>query len=591
MAKAIKILGVHGLGDHRTSTWKEDWEKAVRRVFPGQDGLDLEFAFVTYDDIFAKEELSVWDTMQAVWKLAKSGATTALGRRRGVLGDVSDRVRWTAGYVVAWVENETFKRETRTRVLDAVRDEQPDVILAHSLGSLVTYNAFSDPAAAKPDIAAALRRARYVTLGCQLGNPFVMGNLTGGRLEMPPVKFWQHLFNPHDDIFTAQIRLFSDTFEQIDASFDIDGFADHSAVEYLTHRNTIGQVWAAAVEHGVRPRTFGAGKQQRRKSPAVLRASGRPRQRALLIGINDYPEEADRLEGCVNDVFLMSSVLQECGFPPESIRVCLDGRATAEGIRERMRWLLDDPRPRDERLLYYSGHGATIPEYGENFEPDHKVECLVPWDFDWSSERAIVDDHIFQLYSQLPYDTRFAMILDCCHSGGMHRQGGARVRGLTPPDDIRHRELKWDRKTDMWVPRKFERLNGRFSSEKDVTPKFFGNDGATTRLGRASLVRVQPEAEYKQVKRKARTSKLGPYLPLIIEACGEQQLSYEYRHGATSYGAFTFAFCQELRRNKRISFKRLVDVTSATLADLSYEQEPQILGPNTILSSRVPWND
>ena len=33
----------------------------------------------------------------------------------------------------------------------------------------------------------------------------------------------------------------------------------------------------------------------------------------------------------------------------------------------------------------------------------------------------------------------------------------------------------------------------------------------------------------------------GPYLPLIIEACGEDEFSYEYRHGATSHGAFTFS--------------------------------------------------
>ena len=24
--RKLKLLGVHGLGDHRTSTWKEDWQ-------------------------------------------------------------------------------------------------------------------------------------------------------------------------------------------------------------------------------------------------------------------------------------------------------------------------------------------------------------------------------------------------------------------------------------------------------------------------------------------------------------------------------------------------------------------------------------
>jgi hypothetical protein len=594
--RKVKILGVHGLGDHRASTWKEDWQAALLAVFPGQQAMagqehiQLEFTFLTYDDIFEDVDLSVWETMQAVWKLARSGATTALGRRRGVLGDVSDRIRWTAGYVVAWVEDEQFKKQTRQRVLDRLVAEEPDFVLAHSLGSLVTYNAFSHPDASRPAVAAALRRSRYVTLGSQLGNPFVLGNLTAGRLEPLPVKYWHHLFNEEDDVFTAPIKLWdANNFEQVEATFDINGFADHSAVEYLKHVNTIENVWRPAAEQRINARAFGATR-ARRESPAALKRLGRLQRRALLVGINDYPREEDRLEGCVNDVFLMSSVLQECGFPPESIRVCLDDRATAQGITERLKWLLDDPRPGDERVFYYSGHGATIPEYGENLEPDRKTETLVPWDFDWSVDRAVVDDQIFTLYSQLPYRTRFVMILDCCHSGGMHRQGRAKVRGLNPPDDIRHRELKWDKPQRMWVSRDFKRLNRQFSSREDVNTAFFGTDGASTRIGRASLLRGQTEREYRQLKRRAGSPRVGPYLPLIIEACQEKEFSYEYRDGATSYGAFTYALCRELRDRRRISFKRLVDVTAARLADLGYAQQPQILGPQAIVSTRVPWS-
>ncbi len=589
--KKLKILGVHGVGDHRNSTWRKDWEDALRAVFPGQADVQLEFAFLTYDDIFEEVDLSVWDTMQAVWKLARSGATSALGRRRGVLGDVSDRVRWTAGYVVAWVDDEEFQKKTRQRVLDTIVAEQPDVIAAHSLGSLVTYDAFAHRDAARADVAAALARARYVTLGSQLGNPFVVGNLTGGRIEPLPVKFWHHLYNEDDDVFTAPIRLWDTTrFRQVETPFDIGGFADHSPVEYLKHPVTVESVWRPVAEQRIDARAFGAAT-ARRESPAVLRRAGRTRQRALLVGINEYPRESDRLEGCVNDVFLMSSVLQEGGFPPESIRVCLDERATAKGITERLRWLLDDPRPGDSRVLFYSGHGATIPEYGENLEPDRKTETLVPYDFDWSPEHAIVDDQIYALYSQLPYDTRFTMIFDCCHSGGIHRQGGPKVRGLAPPDDIRHRELEWSKELDMWVERDWRPLNKDFSSEKGVNAKFFGADGVSTRLGRASLVRSRPEDEYKREKRRVGSAKLGPYLPLIIEACAEKELSYEYRHGVTSYGAFTYAMCLELRKRKRVSFERLVEATGERLAELGYKQKPQVLGPKVVTRARVPWVD
>jgi hypothetical protein len=75
------------------------------------------------------------------------------------------------------------------------------------------------------------------------------------------------------------------------------------------------------------------------------------------------------------------------------------------------------------------------------------------------------------------------------------------------------------------------------------------------------------------------------------EACQEREFSYEYRHGVTSYGAFTYSLCLELRRRRRISFQRLVDVTRARLADLGYAQQPQILGPRAVVNARVPWSD
>jgi len=586
MAAPIRILGIHGLGDHRNSTWETDWENALRRVFPGQDQLDLEFSFVNYDSIFEDTELSGWETMQAIWKLGRSAVDSVLRRRRGVLGDVSDGIKWTAGYVVAWVEDEQFQKRTRKLVLDAVTRQKPDIVIAHSLGSLITYNAFTHDDASKPAVAQALKRLRTITLGSQIGNAFVVRNLTPGRIEALDVREWFHLYNSEDDVFTAPIKILdANNFLQVDTHFDIDGFADHAAVEYFGHANAVAEVWRPIAEERINSRAFGSQRKQRRKAPPRDRVN----RRALLIGINEYPTESDRLEGCVNDVYLMSAALQECGFPPEAIRTCLDERATASGIIERLQWLVDDAQPGDERVVYFSGHGATIPEYGENNEPDRLTETLVPWDFAWSPETAVTDDRIYDLYSQLPYDTRLAMIFDCCHSGGIHRDGGARARGINPPDDIRHRAIKWDRQSEMWVPRDFERLNAKFSRERSAARAFFGADGATTRIGRASLIRGQSETTYRAMKKKRAGNRFGPYLPLIIEACEENEYAYEYRHGVTSYGAFTYALVSRLRRYKRITFARLVGETGEQLAELGYEQSPKILGPSSVTGSLVPW--
>ncbi|MDP3854993.1 caspase family protein [Phenylobacterium sp.] len=586
MPKTIKVLCVHGLGDHRTSPWREVWEAALRASF--KEEVRLEFQFVAYDPIFEQTKISFADTAKALWKLARSGVSQAGRRQRGLVSDVSEKVRWTAGYVVAWVEDKEFQRQTRELVLDQVVAFSPDVILAHSLGSLVTYNAFSHEAARQPDAARILGKAHYVTFGSQIGNPFVVGNLTEGRVEALAVRHWHHLYNEHDDVFTAPLKLPGvPNFSQLLTPFDLKGAGDHAAESYLGHNVTVGSLWRPLADEAVGAKAFGvtANPWRRPARPAAAKS----RRRALLVGINEYPREGDRLAGCVNDVFTMSAVLQECGFGPEEIRTCLDDRATASGILERLEWLLDDAQPGDERVFYFSGHGARIPEYGDDFEPDRQAETLVPWDFNWSAETSITDEQIYALYSQLPYKLKLVLIFDCCHSGGIHRQGGPKARGLSPPDDVRHRELKWDSKTQMWVERDFKRLNPDFSPDDKATARFFGQNGSTMRLGRAAMLRQSSSGDYAREKRKRPDKIVGPYLPLIIEACGEDQLSYEYRHGATSYGAFTFCLASILRERKSISFKALVAAAADRLEELQYKQVPQVLGPSLVVNAKVPW--
>ncbi len=601
----LKLLGVHGLGDQRLSTWKEDWPKAIRKVFPTVPGLDLDFEFVEYDDIFADVDPSPFEIAGAAAKLAGSGIGSIFRREKGVLDDIAHTIRWTAGYVVAWVNDPEFQQKSRARVLQRIREYQPDVILAHSLGSLITYNAFTHKDAAEEDVAALLSRAMYVTLGSQINNPFVVGNLTNGRVQELAVDFWHHLYNKEDDVFTAPIRNWAaPNFRQTDTPFDLPGVGDHSAESYFQHANTISNVWRPIASLAVGARDFSGLVEQKTAlgkaapaagSKAAAKAKAEPtarkiRRKALLVGINDYPDERDRLQGCVNDVFTMSSVLQECGFPPETIRTCLDQRATAEGVLSRFEWLLDQAAPGDELVFYYSGHGAQVPEYGENFEPDHNMEVLVPWDFDWTPEKAISDDQINGLYAQLPYDTRFAMILDCCHAKGMEKGGVGRARGIDPPDDIRHRDLKWDLKRRMWVARDFNRQDSDFTEDKTLQPRYFGRKLTTRRLGRAAARRNLSAEEYKR-RRKGDQPEIpkGPYLPLMIEACDEAESSYEYRNGAISNGAFTFSLAATLRDKKKITFAELVAATGEVLSDLRYDQHPQILGPTKIMDAQVPW--
>ncbi len=598
--KVLTVLGVHGLGNQQGTGWEDKWAAAFTAAFPLPAGYSLQFEFVNYDDIFASADIDWYDCIKAAWQLGTSGIGSLFRRERGVLEDIQDKIKWTAGYVVAWCADEDFQRRSRQRVLEAIERVKPDIVMAHSLGSLITYNAFSHEDAQAEAIAAALKNVHYVTFGSQLGNPFVLNSLTNGRLQPLPVRFWHHLYNPRDMVFTAEIRLWDMTqFRQTITEFSDDDFPHHTAERYIGLPATVANVWAViasgpdgakTLTPPIRPLGIPA---KRRGKPQIQRQS----RKALLVGINDYPSPEQRLEGCLNDVFTMSAVLQDCGFPADSIRVCLDDRATAAGILERLKWLLDDPQPGDELVFYYSGHGAQMPEYGLNFEPDRRIETLVPWDFDWTPERAIADNQIFNLYSQLPYDTRLMLIFDCCHSGGIHRAGGPKPRGISPPDDIRHREIRWDGELQMWVPRDFNPLNRNFAPKSEEKRKvaYFGRDGATERIGRAGMLRRKVDSrEYQQLKRevsddKQKRTQLGPYLPLIIEACGEGELSYEYRHGVTSHGAFTFVLDRMLREAREITFEQLVERARDRLEDLQFDQTPQLLGPTAYMASQVPF--
>ena len=582
MSARLRILCLRGIGRPEVNAdWLTAWRAALASQIPNGAATGvLDVQGVTCDDLFAGAPLKTTDVLEALWKLASSGAvygvSNRLGRRRA-LEEWPEALRWTAGMVAQWVGHERLRAALRERLAAEVARFDPQLICAHSLGSLIAYDTFIHPAGR-----ASIQGRRLLSFGSQIGNPFVRG-LFGGRLDPLPARHWYHLHNPYDRAFTSPLPLSAPNFTGVKTPFHDRSGLHHEAIEYLSHPNTNTEVWSEMMAAAAARGPF-------RQPPVRGARRVRPNRRALLVGINEYPRAADRLEGCVNDVFLISAVLQETGFAPNDIRVVLDERATAAGIRQRLDWLLSDTQTGDQRFFYYSGHGARIPGYGAGDTVDRLDECLVPYDFDWSAGSAITDDQFFELYSQLPYDSHFVAVLDCCHSGGMTRNGGARVRGLAPPDDILHRSLRWDAAHEMWAPRSLPSANRSLARQAEGAA-YLGESGATHRLGRAIALRTLPNAQYDRVR--AELGHHGPYLPILLQACQEHEYSYEYRHGVTAYGAFTYALSQILRRHRvlrrPLTFERLLVKTRLTLAQLHYAQTPAMVGPEALLKKPIPW--
>ncbi|MCD5364644.1 caspase family protein, partial [Chromobacterium aquaticum] len=321
---------------------------------------------------------------------------------------------------------------------------------------------------------------------------------------------------------------------------------------------------------------------------ALLPAAARTRRRALLVGINAYPKPEMRLNGCVNDVYLMSSVLQECGFAADDIRVLSDERATRDALLERLDWLADGVGPGDERVFFYSGHGAELPHYGADGQPDRSDETLVPVDFDWQPEHAFTDKEFYRYYSQLPYDANFVAIFDCCYAGGMTR-GGRTVRGIDPPDDVRHRMLRWEPRHQMWVPRDFAEQAAQ-AGRAFLPDRAAPADAIQLRrhgLGEAKALWTDSEPAFKAAT--AAYGHAGPYVPLLLFAAGQAELASEYNHGAAAYGAFTFTLAKRLRAAAQpLSFAALIAEVRQELQALGYQQTPTLSGHPDKMAALVP---
>lgn len=597
----MKILLVHGVGHAErpaNEPWDRPWREAITAGLQYYDhGIVPVFERLNYDGLFTGQTNLLLD-LAAAARLGFAPVGAAIGEaadaitgwfrpRRGLLDwsqaalEAADG--WHAGMVAEWDQRDDLRVQLRRLLVDKINAFAPDVIAAHSLGTVIAYDTFTSAEGRD-----ACKGRFFITFGSQIANPFLKAAHFKNKVQGVGQRHWFHLFNKHDPVLTHEITEPVPDFEQI--AWD-DGVAGHNAVTdpaqfpghpgYLQHPLTWQRVYKPLVQEPTR-----------RQLPSRALAwrqtvADRPR-RALLIGINDYPDPAARLEGCVNDVFLMSSVLQEIGFEAENIRVVLNERATRAAILERLDWLLDGTADGQERVLYFSGHGAQLPDYNAAEVIDHVDECLVPWDFAWSQGTAITDDDFLRYYTALPYAAKFYAIFDCCHAGGIARGGGRKVRAIIPPDDIRHRMLKWNAAEQMWEERDLDKLNANFGGDRAVQQKFMGNAGHTKRLGRAMSLR---ENEPKTAYDRAPSARPGPYMPVVFEACEEGAFAYEYHHGAIGHGTFTYALAKEFRKalaaGENPSFNTLRDRVNATMKALRYDQVCAADGPTKVCAGPV----
>jgi hypothetical protein len=148
--------------------------------------------------------------------------------------------------------------------------------------------------------------------------------------------------------------------------------------------------------------------------------------KALLVGINAYPNPNNNLRGCINDIIDMEYFIasQNKVYAKENIKTLTDKSATKQGILEHLNWLLLGASVGDQILFHYSGHGAQLPSNGQAIEKDGLDEIICPYDFSDAdaNKTAISDKEFAKIFAAIPKGVHFVWISDSCHSEDLSRK-------------------------------------------------------------------------------------------------------------------------------------------------------------------------
>ena len=147
------------------------------------------------------------------------------------------------------------------------------------------------------------------------------------------------------------------------------------------------------------------------------------KNKALLVGINKYPDPQNELRGCINDILDMEHFISEKNkvYAKQNIKKLTDRDATKKGIVTQLKWLLEGAQAGDQLLFHYSGHGAQAPTLNATIEPDGLDEIICPYDFDGSNATTLRDKEFAQLFAGIPKGVHFVWISDSCHAEDLSR--------------------------------------------------------------------------------------------------------------------------------------------------------------------------
>ncbi|MER7106247.1 caspase family protein [Streptomyces sp. NPDC000229] len=271
--------------------------------------------------------------------------------------------------------------------------------------------------------------------------------------------------------------------------------------------------------------------------------------RALLIGIDEYPDPLNNLNSCVADTVAFTDLLGQLDFDSSGIRVLHNSDATLAATRDGLDWLVDGAQDGDRLVFFQSSHGYRY------LKGDVMTEVLCAYD-------EFLEDTELADRSALVPPGVLTVVLDSCHSGGMEK--ALFRKGL--PESVR---------TKVFTPSR-EALLERAKSVSLVRGlKPFGR---TTLRNEASLAQNMAHVPNKAPKTKGAITGANELNAVLLTACQADQTAAAGSAATNWLSAFTYALTMEM--DPSISVSALRDRSVARIEDLNMSQTPCVFAPS-----------
>jgi hypothetical protein len=136
------------------------------------------------------------------------------------------------------------------------------------------------------------------------------------------------------------------------------------------------------------------------------------RERALVIGVSEYPQPIPKLPAVVSDVREVAALLgsDKGEFPAQNVASLVDQAADNKSVLAVLEKTFGEVRPEDPVFAYMAGHGAVVKDDYFFVAHDTKVDTLPTTGVPLTTIKAAFDGSPSQ---------RAFLWLDFCHSGGI----------------------------------------------------------------------------------------------------------------------------------------------------------------------------